>query len=242
MPKIIVFSLTLYLFIIINGNLSAQITGGKNGEFNKDSVIVFDSPTPLLTLSDINEQKKSSFGADIIFSGSGFGGGLFWSTELNDELKFGIDFFISGIRKSDELDQFNPITGELFVPFKVNRLFTIPFSFGIKYFPFNDQIINTFKPFVSGGAGFAFVISTPYDQGFFSAFGDGMYYTRPSFNLSIGADFSNKKGSLSVFQLKYYSIPFGRGGLQSLDESKTGETPITNFGGIFLDLRVGFNY
>lgn len=242
MSKKNAISVILSIFVIFSSHLSAQITGEKDKIFNKDSIIIFDSPTPLLTLSEINEKKTSSLGADIIFSGSGFGGGMFWSSEINEELKFGIDFFISGIRKSDELDQFNPITGEMFVPYKLNRLYTIPFSFGVKYFPFNNQIINTFKPFLSGGAGFAFVISTPYDQGFFSAFGDGMYYTRPSFNISIGADFSNKKGSLSVFQLKYYSIPFGGRGLQSLDQRITGETPITNFGGLFLDLRIGFNY
>lgn len=239
--KVLLFLIFCFIFLF-SVNLKAQVTGGKGDGFDKDSVIVFDSPTPLLTLSEVNEKKKSSLGADIIFSGSGFGGGMFWDTELSDEFRFGVDFFITGVRKSDELEQFNPYTGELFVPFKVNRLYAIPFNFGVKYFPFNDIIINTFRPFISGGLGFAFIISTPYDQGFFDAFDDGIYYTRPSFSVAIGADFSGKKGSTSVFQLRYFSIPFGDVGLQSLDEKITGETPITNFGGIFLDLRVGFNF
>ncbi|MER3330095.1 MAG: hypothetical protein RIF34_10995, partial [Candidatus Kapaibacterium sp.] len=68
----------------------------------------------------------------------------------------------------------------------------------------------------------------------------GEYYTRPSLNLSIGADFGNKKKSLSVFQIRYLTVPFGGNGLQSLDPRVEGA--IVNFGGVFLDLRIGLNY
>lgn len=240
MSKKLLFSL---VFVIISCNqvkLIAQVTGGGKGEFDKDSVIVFEPSTPLLTLGEINESKTTATGFDLIFSTFGFGGGMFWRAEINDELVFLSDFFITGIRKSDELERFNQNTGESYIPHKINRLFSIPFSFGIQYFPFNNQIISTFKPFIAAGAGFSFIISTPYNRGFFNAFGHGEYYTRPSFNLSIGADFGNKKKSLSVFQIRYLSIPFGDNGLQSLEAAV--EDPITNFGGVFLDLRIGFNY
>lgn len=242
MTKNILFTLIFILLLISFTQLHSQVTGGKGDVFEQDSIIIFDSPVPLLTLSEINKEKKSAFGADILLSGSGFGGGLFWHTELNKEFSLVTDFFISGARKSDELESFDRRTGELFVPFKKNRLFNIPLSLSLKYFPFNDAIINTFKPFISAGGGFSFIIATPYDQSFFSAFGDGVYYTRPSINLSLGADFGNKSGSLSIFQLRYFNIPFGGSGLESLDEELSGETPITNFGGIFLDLRIGFNF
>ncbi len=240
MTKKFVFSLIFVIIYFYQVKLIAQVTGGENGEFDKDSVIVFEPSTPLLTLGEINESKTTAMGFDLIFSTYGFGGGMFWRAEINDEFVFLSDFFITGIRKSDELEKFNPNTGEIFIPYKLNRLFSIPFSFGIQYFPFNNQIISTFKPFVSAGAGFSFIISTPYDRGFFNAFGYGEYYTRPALNLSIGADFGNKKKSLSVFQIRYLSIPFGGDGLQSLDAFV--EDPITNFGGVFLDLRIGLNY
>jgi len=232
------------LFVLFYSFLTSysQVTGGKGEVFDQDSVIIFDSPTPLLTLSELNKDRTSSFGFDIVFSSSGFAGGMFWRTELTKEIMFVTDFFITGARKSDELERINRETGEFFVPFKKNRLFSIPFTFGINYYPFNDEIINTFKPFISTGGGFAFVIATPYNQSFFNAFGDGVYYTRPSFNLSLGAEFGNKKGSFSVFQLRYFNIPFGGDGLESLDKNLSGETPIDNFGGIFLDLRIGFSY
>lgn len=242
MTKKILFIPFLLLFLNSFTYLYSQVTGGKGDVFEQDSVIIFDSPTPLLTLSEINEEKKSAFGADIMLSSSGFGGGLFWHTELNNEFTLVTDFFISGARKSDELESFDRRTGELFVPFKKNRLFNIPFTLSLKYFPFNDAIINTFKPFISVGGGFSFIISTPYDVSFFKAFGEGVYYTRPSINFSIGADFGSKAGSLSIFQLRYFNIPFGDEGLESLDEELSGESPITNFGGIFLDLRIGFNF
>lgn len=241
MTKKFVFLTIFIIFITNRADLVSQVTGGEKEVFRPDSVIIFNSPTPILTLSEINKEKKSALGFSSIFSSSGFGAGMFWSTELSKNLMFSSDFFITGNRKSDELESIDRVTGEFFVPYKVNRLYSIPFNFNVKYFPFNDQIISTFKPFVSGGAGFAFVISTPYSQSFFKAFGDGVYYTRPSFNVSVGADFGSNKKSLSIFQLRYMNIPFGGKGLESLDEIRTGETPITNFGGIYLDLRIGLN-
>ena len=242
MTKKIVFILIFLIICFKSGEINAQVTGGDDNGFDQDSVIIFDSPTPLLTLSEKNKNKNSGFGVDLIFSTSGFGAGMFWRTEINKELLITTDFFISGARKSDELEKFNTITGETFVPNKVNRLFNIPLTAGLTYYPFNDEIINSFKPFISGGAGVSFIIATPYDQGFFSAFGDGMYYTRPAFHLSLGAEYGSKKGSISLFQIKFYSIPFGGKGLESLDEEATGETPLTNFGGVFLDLRIGFTF
>lgn len=240
MYKKFIFPIIIILFSNFHFDLFSQVTGGKQDVFEKDSVIVFDPSSPLLTLEEINQNKTSVFGFDLIFSTFGFGGGLFWKAELNDEFIFLSEFFISGIRKSDELERFNQLTGELFIPFKQNRLYTIPFSFGVQYYPFNNQIISTFKPFISAGAGFSFIILTPYDRSFFNAFSYGEYYTRPAFNLSIGADFGNKNKSNYGFQIKYISVPFGEGGLQSLKAEV--EDPITNFGGVFLDLKVGFNY
>ncbi len=240
MSKKLLFSIIFVIISCFQVKLIAQVTGGGNGEFDKDSVIVFEPSSPLLTLGEINETKTTAMGFDLIFSTFGFGGGMFWRADINEEFVFVTDFFITGIRKSDELERFNQTTGELFIPHKINRLFSIPFSVGIQYFPFNNQIISTFKPFITAGTGFSFIISTPYDKSFFNAFAYGEYYTRPSFNISIGADFGNKKKSLSVFQIRYLSIPFGGNGLQSL--SANVEDPITNFGGVFLDLRIGFNY
>lgn len=240
MSKKLLFSIIFMIISCFHIKLNAQVTGGDNGKFDKDSVIIFEPSSPLLTLSEINDSKTTATGFDLIFSTYGFGGGMFWRAEINEEFVFVSDFFITGIRKSDELEKFNQTTGELFIPHKINRLFSIPFSFGIQYFPFNDQIISTFKPFITLGTGFAFVISTPYDKSFFNAFSYGEYYTRPNINISIGADFGNKKKSLSVFQIRYLSIPFGGNGLQSLKAEV--EDPITNFGGVFLDLRIGLSY
>jgi len=241
MSKKSIFGIFFLLFLINFKLSTSQITGGDDKSFEPDSVIIFSSPTPLLTLDEINSKKNSFFGFDLIFSSYGFGGGLFFQHELTENLSLTSEFFVTSIRKSDELELFNRETGEFLVPNKKNRLFSIPLTVNLNYYPFVDQIINSFKPFVSMGGGGGLIIATPYDQGFFEAFGDGGYYLRPTLSFAIGADFGNKTKSLSVFQLRYLTIPFGGSGLESLDESKTGETPITNFGGVFLDLRIGLN-
>jgi hypothetical protein len=89
-------------------------------------------------------------------------------------------------------------------------------------------IIKT--PYITEGAD-----GIPYYHEFFSSFGDATFYGRFGGFVGIGAYFGNiAKGNLVGANIRYYAIPFGGAGLESM-----AGLPITNFGGIFLSLTVG---
>ena len=61
MYKKFIFPIIIILFSNFHFDLFSQVTGGKQDVFEKDSVIVFDPSSPLLTLEEINQNKTSVF-------------------------------------------------------------------------------------------------------------------------------------------------------------------------------------
>jgi len=93
------------------------------------------------------------------------------------------------------------------------------------------------RPFISAGIGPTFILSTPYDREFFNAFGYGAFYTRFGAFIGAGANFGNTNRSIMGLNIRYYFIPFGGNGLESIRD-----LPIKNFGGVFLSLSLGIRY
>jgi len=123
------------------------------------------------------------------------------------------------------------------VPGKINRLFLIPFTFGFTKILFNNSIAGSFRPFTSVGAGPSLILSTPYEIEWFKAWSSHKSYLRFGGFIQIGAYFRAIGKSVSTIGLKYYYIPFGGKGLESIEDS-----PIKDFGGIFLTLDVGIGF
>jgi hypothetical protein len=215
---------------------SAQTKGEPVKPFNPDSVFIFESPRPLITADDFKGNKTNSWGFNVLFSDNGLGGGVFIQWAVDKDLFLFSSLYISGARNTDEIDYLYP-DGNNRVPGKINRLYMFPLTFGITQLLFADKLTDSFKPFLSAGLGPTFILSTPYDREFFNSFGYARLYPRFGAFLGIGAYFGFTEKSQSGINIRYYYIPYGGAGLESIQGK-----PIKDFGGIFLSLIIGINF
>ncbi len=213
----------------------------ENGTFNPDTVFIFYSPRPLIKTLITPDGSTQGLGFDLVFSNSGFGIGFFWQKFFNPNLLLYTNLLISGARNTDEFEvrYYNYNTGRIeeFVPNKVNRLYMFPFTIGLQHYIFADELVESFKPFLNLGVGPTFIIATPYQREFFNAFGYAQFYTRFGASVGAGAELSSVASTVLSLNIKYYYIPFGGNGLESIRNS-----PIYNFGGVFLSLSLGSRF
>jgi hypothetical protein len=236
--------LILAVLLIGLGSARAQVTGDDLPA--TDTTIVFRPVRPLM--EDVTNQAVAynSAGANLLLSGSGWAFGGFYGIELGSGITLGIDAFITGRRNTDEFDNallngVIPVVAE-----KVNRLFMIPVTVSLHYRLFRESLQETFRPFVAFGATAGNIIRTPYiDEGdfynpprffeFFESFGYAETYLRPGIMIGMGAVFGPVgKGNQVGVNIKYYTIPFGGEGLESIRGK-----PITDFGGLIISLSIG---
>jgi hypothetical protein len=202
-----------------------------------DTTFVFDSPRPLVSPELSRSALNNAGGISLLFSRSGFGAGGFYNRDIYDNTVAFASLYISGARNTDEFEYFDWDTGEYRVPNKVNRLFNLPLMFGIKQFIFTEAIAQSFRPYLSAGVGPSLILSTPYEQGWFAAWGDAGVYIRHGGFVGFGAYVGGSESTLIGVNLRYYYIPFGGDGLESIRDN-----PIKDFGGIFLSLSIGSRY
>ena len=221
--------------------MKAQITGELPTP--EDTLIIFEPASPLMSEAALNKNIKQAIGLDLGFSGSGWGFGAFYHYKIFKNATVFGNFVFSGRRGSDEFDNawYGPIP---VVANKVNRLFMMPFTIGINYRLFADQLQESFRPFISAGISPTLIFQTPYIQDgiyyeFFQSFGYMQTHFRWGASFSVGSMFGNpaEDGNIIGVQMRYYTIPFGGDGLESLRG-----LPITNFGGVMLTLSVGLAY
>lgn len=202
-----------------------------------DSTFIYKPAAPLELYNPDAKFMNNSLCLDIIFSNSGFGGGLLYTHTLYKDNILFANFYISGARNTDELEYWDYNTGTWRVPNKVNRLFMIPLTFGYTRLMFQDAIAGSFKPFITGGVGPALILSTPYEKEWFSAWNYTQAYIRLDTYIGIGAYFSLIDNSIASANIRYYYIPFGGEGLESIRD-----LPIKDFGGLVLSLSVGYSF
>lgn len=234
------FTAFVVSFLLVNsgGILNAQVTGaplpGKPHE--EDSTIIFKSPRPLISEQQQSKLNSKIWGVDVLFSTNGFGAGFFYQRNFSDLTSGFINLGISGARNSDEFEEYDYVNNEYFIRGKVNRLYIFPLTIGVQYRLFADKIAETFRPHVNAGVGSSFIVAVPYERGvsFFTSIGDAKNYMRFAGFIGIGADLGAfGKNSMGV-NVRYYFIPFGGDGLESISG-----LPITDFGGLFLTISVG---
>ncbi|HRP01154.1 MAG TPA: hypothetical protein PLE30_00740 [Candidatus Kapabacteria bacterium] len=239
--------LIIYLFFSCT-LIYAQEKGGAT-PFSPDSVIIFESPRPLISSQDNLQSPPGGWGAEITLSDSGFGAGLFIHTFLSKSLLLHTSLYLSGARNSDEFEELM-VDKEGFyvwqVKNKINRLYKFPLMVSLQYFMFQDEISESFQPYVALGGGPTFILSAPYTynrmpngeiMGWFKSFSYADFYTKLGAYIGVGSYFGSFKGNILGVNIKYYYVPFGDKGLESV----LG-LPIQNFGGVFLSLSVGTSF
>ncbi len=201
-----------------------------------DTNMVFESPRPLIESHKLETSSYKYWGFNVILSNNGFGAGTFYDRFIAEDLSLFVNLYISGARNTDEFDIYDPITGRLYVPGKINRLFMFPLTFGVNKFIFTKTLNSNFFPYLSFGIGPTFIISTPYNKEFFTSFGYAHFYVRFGGFVGAGINIPTVNNSYVGVSIRYYWIPFGGNGLESIRD-----LPIKDFGGFFLGLNIGIN-
>ena len=220
-----------------------------------DTTIIFTPSNPDLIRPQSYRPMTKALGLDLLMSNNGIGLGLFYRSELSDELSLMFNFAVSDVKDDAEFEQYD-YYGNSYIPGKKNRLLMIPVTASIQYRLFKDEIVDNFRPFINAGIGPTMIYVAPYANPVNYYFTDGSYaYTDPGkidFFTSLkygkmrytlggyigaGAYFGMEKGTLTGLSVKYFLAPF-RDGIEVMNNGGF----IKNFGGLFITLTFGSMY
>ena len=170
-------------------------------------------------LNYTKKEPRNNWGIGFTYSESGVGISSSLFTPIGKSTDFFLSLLISGVSDSRELERYD-VFGNSIIPDKVNRIFRIPLSIGIKKELFKDDIEGDFSPSINFGISPTLVLTNPYSRSFFNAIG----YTQAKFAFGgfggIGVSFRQSKSmSLSV-NINYYYIPILGGPVESIKNNK----------------------
>jgi len=230
--------------IAMTGNLLAQ-TAGEQAP-GADGVITFTPVVPLIGEDSKSTHASQGAGANLLFSASGWALGGYYVADAGGPLSWSVDAFFTTRRNNDEFESFG-----LFFPFpvvegKVSRVFNLPVSLSLRYRVFEQSLQETFRPYITVGATAAAVIVMPYMTydaydlperfyDFFESFGYATTSIKPGGFIGVGSNFGSlEKGSTFSLSVRYFVIPYGEPGVESLRN-----LPMSNFNGLFISLSIG---
>ena len=216
MKKLILTAILIIPFVIVNAQEIGELAPEKKPEVFPDNVL----------------------GLDIMFGEGGVGFGGFYRRQFDNNFTGFADFSISEIKEDNEFQYYDPYFGNpLPIAGKKNRVFLIPFNFGVQYRLFENLISDNLRPYINAAFGPSMVVTTPYDREFFNAFG----YARAKFTtggyVGFGANFGLDKSSLLGINLRYYIVHFYDEGVESIEGRFR-----KNIGGFYLTINLGLMY
>jgi hypothetical protein len=179
-------------------------------------------------------ESRNVWGLGFSYAENGFGPSvsLYAPIGRSTDLSFGL--MVSGVTDTREIQRYD-VFGNSINYGKINRVFMIPLSIGIKTELFKDNIEGDFVPVFNAGISPTLILTDPYDQSFFNAlnsmtthFGFGGY-------TGFGVNFKESKSLSMSVNLNYYYLPIIGDGVQSVDYST-----INNVGGLQLVFGVIF--
>lgn len=233
--------------------LSCLLPAALSAQQRGDTTIVFKPSRPDLIQQSTYAPPSNAWGFDIMISNNGFGAGGFYRHEFSDEVSGIATLAISDVKDDAEIEYFDYF-GNSIIPGKKNRLLMIPLMFGAQYRLFKDDIMDNFRPYLSGGIGPTLMFISPYayyhttygpngeqvttteQVEFFKSLGYGQAkYTVGGF-VSAGAYFGAPYGTLMGLSVRYYFVPFPHG-IEIMDNVR-----VKNFGGFYITLNIGSFY
>ena len=218
-----------------------------------DTSIIFQPANPDLIRRSTYSPPTDAWGFDVMISNNGFGAGGFFRHEFSEELSGIAMLGISDVKDDAEVESFG-YWGNSTIPGKKNRLLMIPLMFGVQYRLFKDEIMDNFRPYVSGGLGPTMMFVAPYsyyktyvgpngetitvseEVEFFRSLKSGQAKYTVGGYVAAGAYFGAPYGTLMGLSIRYYFVPFPQG-IEVLSDRR-----IKNFGGFYITLNVGSFY
>lgn len=178
----------------------------------------------------------NTWGMDIMFGEAGFGLGGFYRKQLSMKWTVFADISLSEAKDDREFEYYD-IFGQSFIIGKKNRVFTIPLNLGLQYRLFENVIYDNLRPYINFGVGPTLVLTTPYEEEFFSAFSYTQTKTALGGYLGFGANFGLDKSSLIGLNFRYYYTHFFDEGVESLYGRYRKD-----IGSFFVTLNIGLMY
>ncbi len=201
-----------------------------------DSTIVFDSPNPeILMPQKVN--KIDGWGVDIMLSNNGFGLSGFYRREFDRDLSGLISFGVAESKDDNEVEYVD-YWGQVIVPGKINRFLLIPLTFGIQQRLFADDITDSFRPYVNAGVGPTLILSSPFNEEFFSSLKLARSRYTAGGYIGFGAYFGSVEGAIAGINIRYYWVPV-KGGIASMYNEDLTVRKKSEFGGFFITLNLG---
>ena len=244
-PRGAAVAVALAALVLLAGTatMQAQVTGIPHGgpanlpeeqpRVSPDTLFLFTPARSLIDSLGITADYRDVAGIDILFSNSGFGIGGFYQHNYTHTLSGFINLGITGSRNRDEFDQYDYDRQDWRVPGKINRLYTLPLTIGLRYRLLEQVLVDNFRPYANVGIGPSLIVALPYEYEFFTSMGHASARVTAGGFVGIGAEIGGSRPLLGV-NIRYFYIPL-HPGMESLRND-----PITNFGGLFLTMHVGF--
>lgn len=178
-----------------------------------------------------------AWGVDIMFGDAGFGIGTFFRKQFDIKWTAFADISFSETKDDREFEYYDPFQGIFITAFKKNRIFQIPLNFGAQYRLFENELTDNLRPYLSAGVGPTMIITTPYEEEFFSAFGRAQSKYALGGYVGFGANFGLDKSNLVGINFRYYYSKLLNGGVESLFGKEK-----TEIQGFFITLNLGLMY
>jgi hypothetical protein len=179
-------------------------------------------------------ETRNVWGLGFSYAENGFGPSVSLYAPIGKTTDLSFNLTFSGVTDTREIQRYD-IFGNSITYDKINRVFMIPLSIGIKKELFKDDIEGDFVPVFNAGISPTLILTNPYDMSFFNAlnymsthFGFGGY-------MGIGVNFKQSKSLSMSVNLNYYYIPIIGDGVQSVQYST-----INNVGGFQLGFGIIF--